>query len=209
MNGHDRYADGYPMRPAGQVRAVPPKPSPSRAPGALLPGRRAQAVSARVSAARNARLAVRSPACAQRPPACRQLTAVLPYIRQYGVISARRCRPGQRRGCSRVRQAYPRRRDGGGQPDPNRQPGRRGPPPRSAGATMSPLGDCATGSLAAAGSSLPRRSARRPRRGCSQGPEPAGDARPASAAHSRGAVPPASMLGLRGRHAAGAGILPG
>ncbi len=45
MNGHDRYADGYPMRPAGQVRAVPPKPSPSRAPGALLPGRRAQAVS--------------------------------------------------------------------------------------------------------------------------------------------------------------------
>ena len=74
---------------------------------------RTGSLSTRVGA-RNARLAVRSPACAQRPSACRQLTAVLPYIRQYGVISARRCRPGQRRGCSRVRQAYPRRRDGGG-----------------------------------------------------------------------------------------------
>jgi hypothetical protein len=104
----------------------------ARTPDALLPGwrhRQPAGVSA-ASYARNAGLAVRSPACAPPPADCRNTvdTVILHCL-------GARCRSGQRRGAAELG-----RLAGGaatpGEPGANRQPGRPRSPPQPAGATM-------------------------------------------------------------------------
>jgi hypothetical protein len=161
----------------------------ARAPDALLPGwrhRQSAGVSA-ASCARNAGLAVRSPACAHR----RQLTAVMPYILHYCAVSAPRCRPGQRRGAAELGRLA----SGAvtpGEPGANRQPGRPRSPPQPAGATMR-----SSRRLRGRGAWRPsgpachaRRPAHRPRpQGCSGVPA-RGEVRRAPAARSSGAYRP-------------------
>jgi hypothetical protein len=94
-------AYGYPARPAGQVRGLPLKRSPSRGHPTRCCPAGAHRQSAGVSAAsctRNAGLAVRSPACAHR----RQLTAVMPGYCNTALSRRPRCRSGQRRGAAEL-----------------------------------------------------------------------------------------------------------
>ena len=88
-----------------------------------------------------------------------------------------------------------------GQPDPNRQPGRRGPPPRSAGATVEPARRLRDRELGGPpGPGVPRPPSRSPAAtGAAAGVQSLRGCPSCFRSPQLRAVPPASMLGLRGR----------
>ena len=126
------YAHGYPA--AGRVRALPLKRSPSRTPGALLPGWHAERQSRHALAGRIVRTKRTSrgpwPRPARTPAAGVCRNAVDTAILRTAARRSTRANDGGAAELGRLAHGavMP------GEPGGNRQPVRRGPPPRPAGA---------------------------------------------------------------------------
>jgi hypothetical protein len=210
-------------RPPSAARAdgdrecpVSPQPAAGSAAGVLpvwRPAARRGLVGSRTNCGRGFTEALQAGLCVTRTTARSYFSsissAVMPYLLQYCLAPAHRCRPGRGR-----RAAGPGRSANGAAPSgesgAGRRPGRRGWPPRPAGATAkSGRRRRRRGTVAVSGPACdarhPAHRPQRPRR--SPGPRarsvPAQVARSSGARTARQHAPPAWL------YAAGAGIMPG